>query len=285
MALRSPSVAPRRRRGPASRSANGPAPLRRLLTCVAIASALLPAGASALDVPPLRGHVNDLAGVLPADRARDLEQRLVAHQLSTQQQFALLTLPSLEGDNIEEFSIRVAEAWKLGSKTGDDGLIVLVAVRDHRMRIEVGHGLEGVIPDVIAARIQREIMQPAFRAGDYPGGIDAAFDQLIRVAGGDASARAPAPVRERARKSTPLLLPLIIFIIISFLFRGGGGGGRGRHRRFRGGFIPPIIWGGGGGFGGGGGGFGGGGFGGGDGGGGFSGGGGSFGGGGASGDW
>jgi uncharacterized protein len=238
--------------------------------------------AQALDVPALRGHVNDLAKMLAPDRAAALEARLAAHEQGTSQQFALLTIPSLEGGNIEEYSIRVAENWKLGSKTRDQGLILVVSAGDRKVRIEVGHGLEGVIPDAVAARISREIITPAFKQGDYAGGIDAAFNVLMQLGSGDESAMPAAP-RPAARPRSafgPLLFPALLFLLFSLFSRFFGGGGRGGRRR-GGAFIPPIFWGGGGGGGWGGG--SGGGFGG--GGGGYSGGGGSFGGGGASGDW
>src|SRR5262249_3035632 len=97
-------------------------------------------------------------------------------------QFALLSVPSLEGDSLEEFSIRVAERWKLGRKGKDDGLILVVVPNEHKMRIEVGYGLEGVIPDAIASRVVRDVLAPAFRRNDFAGGIEAAFDVLMRTA-------------------------------------------------------------------------------------------------------
>jgi uncharacterized protein len=236
----------------------------------------------ALEVPPLRSRVNDLAQLLPAERAAALEARLAAHEQQTQQQFALLTVPSLEGDSIEDFSIRVAEAWKLGNAKTDHGLVLVVAVKDRKTRVEVGYGLESVVPDAIAARVAREVLQPAFRQGDYAGGIDAAFGYLMQAARGEGT---PAPPRAEPRGrqsflSGPLVL-FLLFVLLPFLSRLGGRGGR-RGRGMRGAWLP-AIWGAGGGWGGGGGGWGGGG--GGFGGGGFSGGGGGFGGGGASGDW
>jgi uncharacterized protein len=234
--------------------------------------------AQALDVPPLSGHVSDHAHLLPPDRAAALEARLAAHEQSTQQQFALLTLPSLQGDSIEDLSIRVAEAWKLGNKDTDQGLIMIVVPGEHKIRIEVGHGLEGAIPDAIAARVIRDVLAPAFQQGDYAGGVDAAFGALMHQSGGEGT---PMPEREkqRGRGTFPgTWILFLFFILLPFLSRLSGGP-RGRSGlRGRGGFMPIFWGGGGGGWGGGGGGWGGGG-------GGFSGGGGSFGGGGASGDW
>ena len=108
--------------------------------------------ARALEVPPLRGPVNDLASVLTPEQRSALEQKLLAHRDATSQEFALLTVPSLQGEPIEDYSIAVAEAWKLGSEKEDDGLVMVVALQDRKMRIEVGYGLEGAIPDALAAR-------------------------------------------------------------------------------------------------------------------------------------
>ncbi len=238
--------------------------------------ALWAAPAGALDVPALTGRVVDSANILQPDAEQRISALLEAHERGSGQQFAVLTVPSLDGDPIENFSIRVVEAWKLGKQGKDDGLLLLVVPKDRKVRVEVGYGLEGDVTDAVSARGSREVMQPAFRRNDYAGGIEQALTTLMQKASGQVpdvpGAAAPAPVREPQRGPSfgvllflalflaPLLLPMLL--------------GRGRGRRGGGFFIFPGI--GGGGFGGGGGGFGGGGFGG---------GGGGFGGGGASGDW
>ena len=237
----------------------------------------LPGAAHARELPALKGRVNDYANVLPPERAAALEAKLAEHERRTQQQFALLTVSSLEGDAIEPYAVDVFEQWKLGDKKRDDGLLVVLAPNDRKVRIEVGYGLEGVIPDAIAARVIRDVMTPAFRQNDYAGGVEAAFTALIATAGGDPNALPPEPAARKQPKFSllPLLLPFIFFFILSRL----GGGGRGRRRGLW--MMGPGFGAGmGGGFGGGG--FGGGGFGG---GGGFRGGGGGSGGGGASGSW
>jgi uncharacterized protein len=238
--------------------------------------------AHALEVPRLAARVNDYAGLLPSASAQQLESRLAAFEAKTGHQYALLTVPSLQGLPIEEYSIKVAEAWRLGDAKRDDGLVLIIAQQDRKMRIEVGYGLEGDIPDAVASRVIRDVLQPAFRRGDYPGGINGAFDVLIQAAGGDGQPVAQTP---RARPSSQGISPLAIFVIVLIflaLTSFGSRGGPGRRRRSWG---PMGGLGGFGGFGGGG--FGGGGFGGGGGGGGGfgGGGGGGFGGGGASGDW
>jgi len=225
----------------------------------------------AREVPALSGRVNDLAEVLSPDVERTLEGRLEAYEASTGHQLAVLTVASLDGDPIEDFAIRVVEAWKLGRTEADDGVLLLVAVDDRKMRIEVGYGLEGAIPDLLASRIIREVLTPAFRQGDFDGGISRALDLLQRAAQGEA---VRLPGRGATGGPAPGIswLPLL-FIVLMVVLRvvGGGSSALGRRGFRRGGF----------GYGG----FGGGGFGGGGGGGGFSGGGGSFGGGGASGGW
>ncbi len=225
--------------------------------------------ASALEVPSLQGHVNDYARMLSNEDRAALEQKLEAYEQKTGSQFVLLTVAGLEDETLESFGIKVAERWKVGSEKADNGLILLVAPNDRKVRVEVGHGLEGAIPDAIAARVIREVIAPAFRNGQFAQGVNAAFDTLMAAAAGEIAEPVKRKQRTRGIGSlSPILLPIAIFIFFALM----GGGGRGRRRR-GGFFIFP------GGFGGGGGGWGGGG------GGGFSGGGGSFGGGGASGEW
>jgi uncharacterized protein len=186
-------------------------------------------------------------------------------------------IPSLDGDAIEDVTVRVVERWGLGQKDRNNGVLLLVAAKDRRARIEVGYGLEDRLTDALSRRILEDNLFPAFRKGQYGAGVLATCDGIIAATRG---AYVAAP---RKRKATPLLaaiVPLVILVVFILLGLQGGSGmtGRGRRRYYRSG---PIWWGGGGGFGGGG--FGGGGGGGGFGG--FSGGGGMSGGGGASGSW
>jgi len=133
----------------------------------------------ALDVPPLTGHINDTAGLLTSGQKQVLENLLREHEQSTSHQFVLLTIPSLQGENLENYSIRVAEKWKIGRKNLDNGLIMLIARDDREIRIEVGYGLESVITDAFAGDIIREMIVPAFKAGDFNTGIESAFKALI----------------------------------------------------------------------------------------------------------
>jgi len=250
-------------------------------------SVVLPGRALARDIPALRGPVNDYAGVLSVELRSRVEAQLLAYKQKTGHELALLTVPSLEGDAIEEFSIRVMEAWKLGDEARDDAALLLVAMADRKMRIEVNYGLEGELTDSTSSRIIREIITPEFRRGDPEAGIVAGLSAIMAATGGEGIPLPERPAERPARRSIgfPPLLLLALFVL-PFLF--GGRGGPGGRRRSWG--AAPLFFGGGfgaGGFGGGrgGGGFGGGGGGFGGGGGGFGGGGGSGGGGGASGSW
>lgn len=242
------------------------------LGCLLLASWLTSSLAAALAVPALQARVNDHAALLSAAEVTRLESLLARYEQRSKHQFAVLTLPSLGGEAIEPFAIRVVEAWKLGGKQRDDGLILLVAKAERQMRIEVGYGLEGDIPDAVASRVVREVLTPAFAAGDFAGGIERALRTLMHAAGGDEGleqAPVAAPVKKR-RSGLGLLLELALALLVLFAVLGRG--------RRRGGLLAAGLWGASrGGFGGG--------FGGGDGFGGFGGGGGGFGGGGASGRW
>jgi uncharacterized protein len=227
--------------------------------------------AYSLEVPPAAGHVNDHAGLLSESEKAGLESLLRRFEAETTNQLVLLIIPSLEGDNLEDFSIRVAESWKPGQKDKDNGVIFLVAVNDRRARIEVGYGLEGALTDAEAGRILQNLVFPAFRKGAYSSGIQAGLVGIMQSIQGEFTApagRRTAPTRQGRAGASGLLIPLLFFLLLfsrvgRFFLLGGllGGmwGGRGRGGMGRGGL--------GGGFGG------------------FSGGGGGFGGGGASGSW
>ncbi len=148
--------------------------------------------ALALEVPPLRGHVNDLAALLdPASRAR-IETKLTELERDKGAQVAILTIPSLDDEVLEDYALRVAEQWKLGRKGVDDGLLILIAKKERKIRIEVGYGLEDVIPDLAAGRIIDRLMKPRFRQGDYAGGIEAAVDAIAGAIRGKPDALPPA---------------------------------------------------------------------------------------------
>ena len=153
--------------------------------------ALLPAtgrAAEPVSLPALNARVTDFTATLDATQRGRLEAQLAAIDRAGKAQVAVLLLPTTEPETIEQFGIRLAEAWKVGRKGADDGLIIIVAKNDRRMRIEVGYGLEGRIPDAIASRIVNERMAPAFKQGDFFGGLAAAIAAVDQALGGTAGA-------------------------------------------------------------------------------------------------
>jgi uncharacterized protein len=170
----------------------------------------------ALDVPPLRARVNDLAGMLSPGGAQTLEERLAGFERETGHQIAVLTIPSLEGDAIEDFGIRVAEAWKIGKKGFDNGAILIIAQKERKLRIEVGYGLEGVLPDAIASRIIREVIVPRFRDGDFSGGIVAGVNAILQVTKGEHLPEAARRAKgQRAAQGGSLATVLMITAMLS----------------------------------------------------------------------
>lgn len=127
--------------------------------------------AQTLEVPFLAGRVNDTAGMLSAATLEALEQTLKAHEDSTSNQVLVLTIPGLQGEVLEDFSLRVAETWKIGRAHNDNGVLLLIARDDRAVRIEVGSGLEGDLPDITCGRIIRNEIVPHFRDGDFDGGV------------------------------------------------------------------------------------------------------------------
>ncbi len=262
------------------------------------------ASAQEVAVPTLTARVTDLTGTLTAEQRSTLEDRLQTLETQKGSQIAVLMLPTTQPETIEEYGIRVVERWKLGREKIDDGVLLLIAKDDRKLRIEVGYGLEGALPDIIAKRIIAEDISPHFKQGDFYGGIVAGITRIDAVIQGEALP-APQPKADGGSSVESYLPFLIFFALISgailrsifgtvpgALINGGLVGFA--TTLLGGGLIFAIIFGivafffalikgggsglGGGGFGGGGGGFS-------SGGGGFSGGGGGFGGGGASGDW
>ena len=224
--------------------------------------------------------MNDYAQLLPADAHRRLETRLAEREQATGAQMVLAIFPSLEGESLEDFSIRLAQQWRVGQKGLDNGVILLLFVQDRRVRLEVGYGLEPVITDAVAAQIIRESIAPRFREQRYAAGLEAAVEAVYaRI-----ETRGVPPAPRHALGVSPWTLGLLaIFGVIGLMLAREASGGRARRHGYTAGgrrgwdspsvIVPPMFGGWGGGRGGGG-----------DSGG-FTSGGGSFGGGGASGDW
>jgi len=184
-------------------------------------------------VPPLHTRVTDLTGTLDESQRATIEQKLAAFESRKGAQVAVLIVPTTEPEEIEQYSIRVVDQWKLGrrevnGKRVDDGALLLVAKNDRRMRIEVGYGLEGALTDATSSRIIRESMSPLFRQGDFYGGINAGLDQMMHVIDGE-----PLPEPDHGWKggTQPIAgaLPFLFFAVIigatvlRRLFGRGGG--------------------------------------------------------------
>jgi len=136
-------------------------------------------------VPDLARRVTDLTATLSAEQAKTLEDKLAAFEAKKGSQIAVLIVSTTQPEDIAQFGIRVADAWKIGRKKVDDGVILLVAKDDRKLRLEVGYGLEGVIPDAIAKRVLAETIKPHFKTDDFVGGIDAGVNQLMRLIEGE----------------------------------------------------------------------------------------------------
>jgi len=163
------------------------APRGRGLFVLAILLTLwLPALSADVAAPALTQRVTDLTGTLTPEQRADFEQRLAALETEKGSQLALLLIPTTQPETIEQFGIRVVDAWKLGRKGVDDGALILFAKQDRAVRIEVGRGLEGVIPDAIAKRVVEETMIPFFKRGDLHGGLSAGIDRLAALIRGEA---------------------------------------------------------------------------------------------------
>ncbi len=250
---------------------------------------LLATAAFAFTFPPLTGRVVDQANIMSAASRSAVEQKSKALEDKSGIQLVVATVKSLQGGDIETYANELFRFWKLGEAKKNDGVLLLVAPAEHKVRIEVGYGLEGTLTDALSSVIIASAIVPRFKANDYSGGIERGVDGIISVLTTDSSEwQKKAQVRTDDRSATanslfPILFFLLVMFVIWYLMRhangppgsGGPGGGKGSR-----GGVPPIFIPYGGGWGGGWGGGGGGGFGG-----GFSGGGGSSGGGGASGGW
>ncbi|HXY95511.1 MAG TPA: YgcG family protein [Steroidobacteraceae bacterium] len=164
-------------------------------------------------IPPLAARVTDLTGTLTAGQQSALEQKLSAFESAKGAQLAVLIVPTTQPEEIEQYSIRVVDAWKLGRKGVDDGALLIVAKDDHKVRIEVGRGLEGVLTDALCNRILDETVKPAFRQGNFYGGIDAGLEQMMKLVSGE-----PLPPPEqrwqpgRRGHGGGLLLPLLFAV-------------------------------------------------------------------------
>lgn len=171
-------------------------------------------------IPPLKTRVTDLTYTLSKSEAAQLEQKLTDFETKKGSQVAILIVPTTQPETIEQYSIRVAEAWKLGRKGVDDGVLLLVAKNDRTLRIEVGYGLEGALPDAIAKRIIDELIVPAFRQGDFAAGLRTGIEHILKVIEGEPLPPSSSRRGTGAASGLGIILDNIIPILLVFLVLG-----------------------------------------------------------------
>ncbi|MGD2270767.1 MAG: TPM domain-containing protein [Desulfobacterales bacterium] len=192
----------------------------------------------ALEVPQLKGRVNDYAGMLSAHTERRLDETLRRLEQTDSTQIVVFTIPSLQGENLEAFSIRVAEQWEIGQKGLDNGAILLIAKKERKIRIEVGYGLEGRLTDLVSGQVIRNVIVPQFRAGNIDQGVMDGVQAMIAVVHGEFTAATKTKTREgRKTGSHPGIFSLVFFVALINML--------GRLRRplgaATGGLLFPII--------------------------------------------
>jgi uncharacterized protein len=170
-------------------------------------------------VPALATRVTDLTGTLTAQQRTELERRLAAFELEKGSQIAVLLVPTTRPETIEQYSIRVVDQWQLGRRGVDDGVLILLAQDDRAVRIEVGRGLEGVIPDAVARRVVEEIMLPYFRQGDFYGGLSAGIQRTIGLAQGEPLPKPDARTPGARQTGGAVLFPLFIAMLFGRFLR------------------------------------------------------------------
>jgi uncharacterized protein len=234
---------------------------------IAIMALLLPQAAFSKEVPPPPDPPRlavDFTRTLSQEELDALEQKLVAYDDSTSTQIAVVIESSLEGDDIFDYSFRLAEAWGIGRQGKNNGVLVYIALEDRELRIQTGYGAEGFLPDAMAKRIIEQIIVPSFRQGAYFDGLNQATDVIMKLGSGEYVNEDVGASQDEDMIGNLLLFVIlaVIFFLVFFRGKGGGGGGYSRHGRYGPGSSGGSSWGSGGGGGGGFGGFGGGSFGG-----------------------
>lgn len=177
----------------------------------------LPLTAYSLDVPRLQGYVNDYAGMISSPAKSKIEDELRAFEQSDSTQIVILTIPSLEGENLEEFSIKVGETWKIGQQGKDNGILFIVSNQERRIRVEVGRGLEGSLTDLMAGRIIDQVIKPRFKQGDFDGGFIAGVSAIINATRGEFQAE-ERPAQRRQSGFPPFLTFLMFLGIFTLIF-------------------------------------------------------------------
>lgn len=189
------------------------------------------------DIPPLKSRVTDVTNTLTQQEKNSIEAKLAAFEQEKGAQIAVLIVPTTAPETIEQYSIRVVEAWKLGRKGVDDGVLLLVAKNDKKLRLEVGYGLEGVLPDAIAKRIISEVIAPHFKQGNFAGGITAGIDAMLKVIGGESL---PAP-QKRSKRSKDGFNGMDKFVMVFFVVLFSGAIGNAIFRRLFGKHLGGVF--------------------------------------------
>jgi len=210
-----------------------------LLAFLAVAPRTVAPGAPAVElaVPKNDGWVTDLAGMLSPAQERELETLMESYKQGTTHEIALLTIPSLEGDDLARFALRVGRAWGIGGKEKNNGAILVVSKADHAIRIEVGRGLEGDLTDGMSGRIIRNVIAPEFKQGRFAAGLKAGVIAIHEAIGGNYGA-IPDRVRDGSAKVALVLLVLCL-IVVAVVLRSINGTGTYRRRSA----LGPIFWG------------------------------------------
>jgi len=199
----------------------------RLAALLVVMGMMLAAGSAwSLDVPPLRGRVNDMAGILSPDTVTRLESALAAFEASDSTQVVVLTVPSLEGDTIEGFSIKTAQKWGIGQKGKDNGALLVVSKGDREVRIEVGRGLEGSLTDALSGRIIDHVIVPEFKKGDFNAGVEQGVEKIMAAVRGEYTGDGSAGgSSELDDETSSLLFGAVICLVLMSILR----------------FLPAII--------------------------------------------
>jgi uncharacterized protein len=225
----------------------------RLNTAAGLLAALLsglwlviggPAQAESPAFPPLHGRVIDRGDLISDAREAELAATLAALERDTTNQVLVVTASDLQGLPIEDYSRRLAQAWRIGRAGHDNGVLLVVATRQRRVRIQAGRGLEPVLTDALSARIIESEVLPSFRQGYYERGVQrgvAAIDRQLRLAPAEAAARAAAAERPRARAPIGIGVVVVVIFILMILAMIGGVGGRGRRQAGRG-AVAVVLW-------------------------------------------
>jgi uncharacterized protein len=187
--------------------------------------------------------VNDYAKLLDSYDADKLEKKLIAFDDSTSNQIVVVTVPSLNGEIIEEVAVKTFREWGIGNKKTNNGVLLLIALADKKIRIEVGYGLEGAIPDVVANDIINNDIKPAFKQSNYVEGINKAVDNLSKAAAGEYKIKNDKRGKGNTSSGGSILLFIIILIVVIVIVGRGSGGGKGRGGRIGASdIILPLIF-------------------------------------------